>query len=429
MTPVVGVLVSIMKPFSFIHTADLHLDSPFTGLRQVDGTVASLIKDSTFRAFDNVVDLALRHKVDFLLVAGDVYDGSDRSLRAQLKFADGLQTLAQAGVRSFVCHGNHDPLDGWSAALRWPEGVHIFGPELESIPLTLGGEDALVVHGISYPQSQIDEDFGKGFHRQGPYPFQIGLFHCSLGSDPAHETYALRTMDELVSADLDYWALGHVHTHRLLKDGHPFIAYPGNTQGLHIREPGPRGCLVVQVDGQGTVNARFEPTDAVRWFSKNIQINDLETEADLIEALERTCDEIRHEAQGRPAIARITIVGRGALHPVLRRPQVVADLMERLRETGLASAPPLWIERIQVQTNTPIDLDSRRNSADFLGEVLRLIENSRRNPTGLQQVISELYHDRRVRRYLEIPAEAEVVEILGEVESRCLDELVAEETE
>jgi exonuclease SbcD len=429
MTPVVGVLVSIMKPFSFIHTADLHLDSPFTGLRQVDGTVASLIKDSTFRAFDNVVDLALRHKVDFLLVAGDVYDGSDRSLRAQLKFADGLQTLAQAGVRSFVCHGNHDPLDGWSAALRWPEGVHIFGPELESIPLTLGGEDAVVVHGISYPQSQIDEDFGKGFHRQGPYPFQIGLFHCSLGSDPAHETYALRTMDELVSADLDYWALGHVHTHRLLKDGHPFIAYPGNTQGLHIREPGPRGCLVVQVDGQGTVNARFEPTDAVRWFSKNIQINDLETEADLIEALERTCDEIRHEAQGRPAIARITIVGRGALHPVLRRPQVVADLMERLRETGLASAPPLWIERIQVQTNTPIDLDSRRNSADFLGEVLRLIENSRRNPTGLQQVISELYHDRRVRRYLEIPAEAEVVEILGEVESRCLDELVAEETE
>ena len=107
-----------MRPFSFIHTADLHLDSPFSGLRQVDGTVDSLIKDATFKAFDKVMELALRHKVDFLLVAGDVYDGSDRSLRAQLKFADGLKKLAQAGVRSFVCHGNHDPLDGWSAALR-----------------------------------------------------------------------------------------------------------------------------------------------------------------------------------------------------------------------------------------------------------------------------------------------------------------------
>jgi DNA repair exonuclease SbcCD nuclease subunit len=418
-----------MRPFSFIHTADLHLDSPFTGLRQVDGAVASLIKDATFRAFDKVVDLALGHKVDFLLVAGDVYDASDRSLRAQLKFADGLKKLALAGIRSFVCHGNHDPLDGWAATLRWPEGVHIFGPELESVPLSLGSEDVAVVHGISYPKSQIDEDFGKGFHRQGPYPFQIGLFHCSMGSDPAHETYAPRTMDELVSADLDYWALGHVHTYRVLKDGHPFIAYPGNTQGLHIREPGPRGCLLVRVDGQGTVNVSFEPTDAVRWFSKNIQISDLETEADLIEALESTCEEIHHEAEGRPAIGRITIVGRGVLHPVLRKQQVVRDLTERLREIGLELAPPLWIERIQVQTSTPIDLDSRRKSADFLGEVLRLIENFRQNPTGLQEMIGELYNDRRGRRFLEIPAEDELIEMLGEVESMCLDELVPEEAE
>ena len=108
---------------------------------------------------------------------------------------------------------------------------------------------------------------------------------------------------------------------------------------------------------------------------------------------------------------------------------MVADLTERLRETGLESAPPLWIEGILVQTSSPIDLDSRRNSADFLGEVLRLVENSRRNPTGLQEMISELYHDRRVRRFLEIPAEEELVEILAEVESMCLDELVAEETE
>ena len=130
-----------MRPFSFIHTADLHLDSPFIGLRQVDSAVATLIKDATFRALDNVVDLAIRQKVDFFLLAGDVYDASDRSLRAQLKFADGLGKLAQAGVRSFICHGNHDALDGWSASLRWPEGVHIFGPELESIPLALGGEN------------------------------------------------------------------------------------------------------------------------------------------------------------------------------------------------------------------------------------------------------------------------------------------------
>ena len=122
-----------MKDFSFVHTADLHLDSPFSGLRQVDGEMAGLLKDATFKAFDQVVDLALGNKVDFLLVAGDVYDSSERSLRAQLRFADGLKRLADAGIRSFVCHGNHDPMDGWSASLHWPNEVHVFGPHLESV--------------------------------------------------------------------------------------------------------------------------------------------------------------------------------------------------------------------------------------------------------------------------------------------------------
>jgi DNA repair exonuclease SbcCD nuclease subunit len=418
-----------MRSFSFIHTADLHLDSPFSGLRQVDGEIADLLKDATFRAFDNVVDLALKNEVDFLLVAGDVYDAADRSLRAQLKFADGLKKLANAGIRSFVCHGNHDPLDGWIASLQWPEEVHIFGSEFETVSVALGGEDVVLIHGISYPHSQIDDSFGRGFKRQGSQPFQIGLFHCSVGSDPAHETYAPRTLSELVAANLDYWALGHVHRHRVLKDGHPFITYPGTTQGRHIRETGPRGCLLVQVSGSGEVSARFEPVDCVRWSSSELQIDDLETEGDLLEALERTCDEIGDEAQGRPAVVRITLSGRGELHAMLRRPQVVEDLTERLRVTGLESAPAVMVEQIQVRTNTPIDLDSRRKSADFLGEVLRLIENTREKPTRLQEMISELYDDRRGRRFLETSAEGELLELLSEVESMCVDELVTEETE
>ena len=320
-------------------------------------------------------------------------------------------------------------MDGWIASLQWPEEVHIFGSEFETVSVALGGEDVVLIHGISYPHSQIDDSFGRGFKRQGSQPFQIGLFHCSVGSDPAHETYAPRTLSELVAANLDYWALGHVHRHRVLKDGHPFITYPGTTQGRHIRETGPRGCLLVQVSGSGEVSARFEPVDCVRWSSSELQIDDLETEGDLIEALERTCDEIGDEAQGRPAVVRITLSGRGELHAMLRRPQVVEDLTERLRVTGLESAPAVMVEQIQVRTNTPIDLDSRRKSADFLGEVLRLIENTREQPTRLQEMISELYDDRRGRRFLETSAEGELLELLSEVESMCVDELVTEETE
>ena len=418
-----------MNRFSFIHTADLHLDSPFIGLKQADDEVSSLIKDATFRAFDNVVDLALSEKVDFLLVAGDVYDAADRSLRAQLKFARGLNRLAAVGIRSFVCHGNHDPLDGWSASLDWPDEVHIFGPELESVSVAVGGEETVRIQGISYPHSQIDGSFARGFQRQGLQPFQIGLFHCSVGSDPSHETYAPRTLEDLVSANLDYWALGHVHTHRVLKNGQPYIAYPGNIQGLHIREPGPGGCLLVQVDGQGEVSVSFEPVDAVRWFSRELRIDGMETEGELIAALEGLCDDIRSDAQGRPAIVRVILSGRGSLHPVLRRPHIVEDLTMGLREVGLESVPQVWLEQIKLETNPEMDLNSRRKSPDFVGEVLRLIENSRRQPIDLQGMVSGLYEDRRGRLFLQAPDEEELLQLLEEVELMCVDELVAEESE
>jgi DNA repair exonuclease SbcCD nuclease subunit len=417
-----------MRGFSFIHTADLHLDSPFSGLRKMDPQVTALVKDATFAAFEKVVDLALANGVAFLLVAGDVYDATDRSLRAQLKFLHGLKRLSDEGIRSFVCHGNHDPLDGWSASLHWPQGVHVFGSEVKSVPVEIEGEKVVRVHGISYPHAQIDSSFGREFQRQGPEPFQIGLFHCSVGSDPAHETYAPRNIDELVASNLDYWALGHVHTCRILRDSHPFIAYPGCTQGRHIRELGPRGCLVVRVRDSGEVTARFEPVDAVRWFSLELQIAGLETEGDLLEALEELCGQVHQEAQGRSAIVRISLSGRGPLHPMLRRPHMAEEITERLRVVGMESRPPVWVEEVQIHTGALIDLDARRLSEDYLGEVLRQIERSRQQPEHLVEVLSELYENRHGRRFLEAPDEEQLLRLLDEVESMCLDELVAEES-
>ena len=102
--------------FRFLHAADLHLDTPFTGMRRVDASLVATLRDATTRAFDNLVNAALEHSVAFVVIAGDIYDGPERGVRAQLAFRNGLDRLAQAGIRSFVVHGNHDPLeDGWSA--------------------------------------------------------------------------------------------------------------------------------------------------------------------------------------------------------------------------------------------------------------------------------------------------------------------------
>ena len=110
----------------FVHAADLHLDSPFTGLRAAaPENVAQALYSGTFDSYRNIIDLCIAERVDALLASGDIYDGADRAQRA---FIDGLRGLDAAGIRSFVCHGNHDPLDGWEARLAYPDGCHRFGP-------------------------------------------------------------------------------------------------------------------------------------------------------------------------------------------------------------------------------------------------------------------------------------------------------------
>ena len=123
-----------MTSYKFVHAADLHLDSPFRGLLNDAADLASSLRDATFRAYDSVIDLCIDEKVDALLIAGDIYDGSTRSLRAQRRFNEGLQRLEAAKIRAFICHGNHDPLDGWEAKIAFPSNVVRFGREVSGAP-------------------------------------------------------------------------------------------------------------------------------------------------------------------------------------------------------------------------------------------------------------------------------------------------------
>ena len=101
--------------FCFVHAADLHLDTPFRGIGQVNARLGERLRDASLDAFDDLVQLTIDRRAEFLLLAGDVYDGADRGVRAQLRFLRGMKKLAFEGIPVFVVHGNHDPLDGWSA--------------------------------------------------------------------------------------------------------------------------------------------------------------------------------------------------------------------------------------------------------------------------------------------------------------------------
>ena len=424
-----------MSRLRFVHAADLHLDSPFTGLKAAaPENVVNTLYGATFDAYTKIVDLCIAEQVDALLVAGDVYDGADRSLRAQRKFVDGLERLHDAGIRSFVCHGNHDPLNGWEARLSYPPSCHRFGPEFEAVPVFEDDPSRAVVHGISYPKRDVTENLVRRLGRVEPGPFSIGLLHANVDNDPNHPAYAPCTLDDLVQAGVDYWALGHVHTRRVLNPQGPTVVYPGNPQGRHPNETGPRGVYLVDVDDFGHVNLDFRPMDTVRWERLDVDIVGMETEQDLLDDLHQVMGDSLESADGRSMVVRIMLSGRGAQHGFLRRPKAIDSLVEDINDRWAEQSPFAWCERIEDETASLFNRQERIEGSDFVADLLRLCDQSKTDPELLTQLhasLSELYDHRTFGRYLKdsVPSDDDLSALIDEAESIAVNLLVEDDAQ
>ena len=388
-----------MDSFRFVHAADLHIDSPFSGIGDVDGRVATRLREATYEAFQNLVDLCISTDADFLVIAGDVYDGADRSVRAQLRFRDGLSRLADKRIQTFVVHGNHDPLDGWQSSISWPDGVHIFGATPEWKNIEKNGEVVAAVQGMSYPTREVTDNLALQFSppRSGSI-FAIGLLHANVGANSAHKNYAPCTVEDLSASGIDYWALGHVHTRQTLKRAAPVIAYPGNTQGRHPNETGARGALVVDVDPSGASKTEFVPLDVVRWEHSEVDISSLETIDGLDSAIRQQTDNLSAQAEDRDVVCRVNLVGRGPLHEQLAADGAVDDLLEAARSSWSGGTPWVWVERIVDSTRPSIDIESRAKQDDFLGTTLKraLLSSIESDEIDrLTVVVSDVYSGRR----------------------------------
>ncbi len=413
----------------FVHAADLHLDSPFAGLLKASPpeNVHNALISATFDAYKNLIDLCIAEDVDALLVAGDVYDGADRSLRAQLEFIDGLKRLDDAGIRSFVCHGNHDPLDGWEANLDYPQGCKRFEAEFESEPVFPDAPNRAVVYGISYRTREVRENLTLGLERVEPGPFSIGLMHANVGGNKDHDAYAPCSLEDLARSGIDYWALGHVHTRQTLRERHPTVVYPGNTQGRHINETGARGAYLVDVGDDGSIKLDFRPLDTVRWARLDVDISGLDGEQQLLDAIDDGVDNLLDGADGRHIVVRVTLSGRGSLHHFARRPGSADDVLTNINDTWAVRTPFAWCERIETdKTAPPFDRDGRVQGADFTAEFLKTLDRAKADPDLLSRLRSgfpDLYQNNRIRHWLSKsePTGEEMLALIEEAESIVID--------
>lgn len=376
-----------MGTISFIHTADLHLDTPFKGLSNDNPELANQLKNATLRTFHRIVDLCIREQVDFLLIAGDIFDGEMQSLAAQLRLAEELKRLKAVGIPTFIVTGNHDPLVSWISELKMPAGVYRFDAQgVKKETFVKKGKPTVDIYGISFETRSVEKNLAKEFTLQEPMAdFSIALLHGSIGSSQ-HHPYAPFCMDDVRNKGFDYWALGHVHKKEIINAAFPAVVYPGNPQGRDFGETGPRGCYKVTLSPSKAPDIEFIPTQTLRFEEITINVEGAESINDLNDLLQAIQVDDYDPTSGY--LLRVRLVGRTPLHHLIsinrETEKMVAFYNENQSHTGIV------IDKIICNTFPDADLEELKKGNDFTAEILNEFDRYSTNTLLLENTIAEI---------------------------------------
>jgi len=376
-------------PYRFIHAADIHLDSPLKSLALRDPELAELIGNATRRAFENIIRLCLTEQVDALMLAGDLYDGDQTSMKTARFLASQIRLLHEAGIRVFVIRGNHDALSRITKELTFPDSVKLFGGRSDTVCVSskLGGV-AIAVHGISFSQPHAPESLLSKYKAPVADTVNIGLMHTSLDGSPDHDVYAPCSIADLDAAGFAYWGLGHIHK-RSVAQASSAVVMPGMPQGRDINESGPKSVTLVTVADDRSIHIEERLTSVAQFERVSLDLTGIEDWRDMVGALAKTLGDARARTQSEHLVARLHVTGRTPLAWQLRRD---ADLLKAEADDRGFTAGKTWIEKVEMTCRAPNAASG--TSPDPLAELRNLIDlqvmTSQSFRTELASVADEL---------------------------------------
>jgi len=408
--------------FKFIHAADIHLDSPLLGLERYEGAPVEEIRGATRRAFENLVQLSIDEGVDFVLIAGDLYDGEWKDASTGLYFVKQMARLREAKIPVYLVAGNHDAQNKMTRELRFPENVTVFSSRKPGTVLieTLN----VAIHGQSYATADVRDNLAEDYPKPVRDAFNIGLLHtCGAGAQ-GHEPYAPCTLSLLTGKGYQYWALGHVHTAQALSEDPP-VVFPGNVQGRHIRETGPRGCLLVSVDERHRIERKFMPLDVLRWNLCEIDATGAGDSEEVIDRFAKRLPGLMLENAGVPLAIRIRVSGATSAHRKLTADRLA--VREKLQSVGVdLGNGSVWIEKLLIDTQPEGNATIPEGP---ISELKNYLDELRTSDEDLDALLGELA-DLREFLPIDLREACEPVErlaLLNDVEALLMERLLSVE--
>ncbi|WP_234052316.1 MULTISPECIES: DNA repair exonuclease [unclassified Xanthobacter] len=369
--------------FQFLHAADLHLDSPLRGLAR-RGPEAAAFTDASRRALENLVSAALAEKVAFLVIAGDIYDGDWKDFATGHFFVRQMGRLAREAIPVFILRGNHDAASVITSELPLPQNVRSFSVnEVETVTLP---ELKVALHGRGFAQRHVAQNLALTYPAAVPGHFNIGVLHTSLTGREGHEVYAPCTVADLERAGYDYWALGHIHQREVVAQS-PAIVFPGNLQGRHARETGPKGATLVRVEDGRITALEALALDAARFEALSVELTGADSRETVLERARAALAEAVDQAEGRPLAVRVTLTGRSLMAAALRADpvQIREDMVALAAEVSEA----VLIEKVSIQVEGP-----RPAAAPLLADFEQILADVADDPAAqsdLRETLRRLY--------------------------------------
>lgn len=402
----------LMKRISFIHAADLHLDSPMVGLKYLPQDIFTRVKESTFAALKKITETAILHQVDFVILAGDLFDGEDRSLRAQSRFRTEMLKLAENGIQVYVIHGNHDHLNGSWVHLNMPANVHVFNSEVEAKVLQTKNGEMVHLYGFSYPTRHVYDRKIDDYRKKDGADFHIGILHGNESGGVEHDNYAPFSVSDLHKKEFDYWALGHIHKRAVLSESPPII-YPGNIQGRNKKETGMKGIYhVTLTDLDKKIN--FIETADIIWEETVVDASAAENFLDVLQLCQTTINSYRREQKG-------TLLSLSLKNIVLaderEQRSLNGELLELLLENEKEEDSFVWIVDLTVIEGQQIDKEQLKRDANFYAELFETIENY----ADIDQALAPLLEHQLGRKYISQLSTADQKELINKAEKLLLE--------